>query len=64
MTAMKRNPSPVTAARSEKKEAVSPLALTEKERTALRRGALAAMKRHGFKTPEEYIEYIDSKRGY
>lgn len=42
----------------------SGLKLTEKERAALRKGAEADMKKHGFKTPEELTAYYDKKRGY
>lgn len=38
--------------------------LTEKERAALRKGAEADMKKHGFKTVEELTAYYDKKRGY
>lgn len=40
------------------------LALSEKERTALRKSAEADMKKHGFKTVEELTAYYDKKRGY
>ncbi len=40
------------------------LALTDKERAAMRKSAEADMKKHGFKTPEELIDYYDKKRGY
>lgn len=40
------------------------LALSDKERAALRKGAEADMKRHGFKTVEELTAYYDKKRGY
>ena len=40
------------------------LALSEKERAALRKSAEADMKRHGFKTVEELTAYYDKKRGY
>ena len=42
----------------------SSLRPTEKERAALRKGAAADMKKHGFKTVDELIAYYDSKRGY
>jgi len=42
----------------------SSLKLTDKERAALRKGAEADMKKHGFKTVEELTAYYDSKRGY
>ncbi len=37
---------------------------TEKEKAELQRRAKADMKRHGFKTVEELMDYYDSKRGY
>lgn len=40
------------------------LALSDKERAALRKSAEADMKRHGFKTVEELTAYYDKKRGY
>lgn len=46
------------------KKPSSTLSLSDKERAALRKSGEADMKKHGFKTPEEYIKYIDSKRGY
>ena len=42
----------------------SNLMLTQKEREALRKGAEADMKKHGFKTIDELIAYYDSLRGY
>ena len=42
----------------------SSLMPTQKEREALRRGAEADMKKHGFKTVDELIAYYDSLRGY
>ena len=42
----------------------SNLMLTQKEREALRKGAEADMKKHGFKTVDELIAYYDSLRGY
>lgn len=47
-----------------KKPLQSPLALTDKERAALRKSALVDMEKHGFSTPEELIDYYDRKRGY
>lgn len=47
-----------------KKPISGSLKLTDKERAALRKGAEADMKKHGFKTPEELIDYYDKKRGY
>ena len=38
--------------------------LSQKERTALKKGAEADMKKHGFKTPEELAAHYDKKRGY
>ena len=40
------------------------LALSDKERAALRKNAEADMKKHGFKTVEELTAYYDEKRGY
>lgn len=40
------------------------LRFTEKEIAALNKRATAEMKKHGFKTVEEYEAYVDSKRGY
>ncbi len=40
------------------------LKLTEKERAALRKGAQADMKKHGFKTVDELIAYYDKQKGY
>ena len=40
------------------------LSLSDKEREALRKGAEADMKRHGFKTVAELEAYYDKKRGY
>lgn len=45
-----------------KKKSTSPI--SQKESQALARAAEKEMKRLGFKTLEEYIEYIDNKRGY
>lgn len=47
-----------------KKPTSGSLKLTDKERIALRKGAEADMKKHGFKTPEELTAYYDKKRGY
>ena len=47
-----------------KKKPSGSIALTDKERAELRKGAQADMKRHGFKTVEELEAYYDSKRGY
>lgn len=38
--------------------------VSNKEREALKKGALADMRKHGFKTVEELEAYYDSKRGY
>ncbi len=46
------------------KKSSGSLSLTQKERAALRKGAQADMKRHGFKTIEELEAYYDSKKGY
>lgn len=40
------------------------LALSDKERAALRKSAEADTKKHGFKTVEELTAYYDKKRGY
>lgn len=40
------------------------LTLSDKERAALRKGAEADMKKHGFKTVDELTNYYDKKRGY
>lgn len=40
------------------------LKLSDKERAALRKGAQADMKKHGFKTVDELKAYYDKKRGY
>jgi len=50
------------AKKDPKKSGLKPL--TDKQKSAFRKEAEAEMKKHGFKTPEEYIRYIDSKRGY
>lgn len=42
----------------------SSLTPTDKERKAAIRSVEREMKKHGFKTVDEYIDYIDSKRGY
>jgi hypothetical protein len=46
------------------KKPSSVLSLSDKERAALRKGGEADMKKHGFKSPEEYIKWIDNQRGY
>ena len=56
-------PAKKTPQRGTKKPSGS-LALTDKERAKLRKEAEADMKKHGFKTPEELIDYYDKKRGY
>lgn len=38
--------------------------LTDSELATLRKDGEADMAKHGFKTPEEYVEWIDSRRGY
>lgn len=43
---------------------VLPLEVSDKERIALRNGAIADMQKHGFTTVEELTAYYDSKRGY
>ena len=44
----------------------APYTSTEKEREALRKSGLAAMKKAGFKPDQikEYIAYLDKKQGY
>ncbi len=57
-------PAKKTPQKGSKKQSGGNMKLTDKERTALKKGAEAAKKKHGFKTPEEYIAYTDKKRGY
>ena len=57
-------PAKKTPQKPAKKAAGGSLKLSDKERAALRKGAEADMKRHGFKTVEELTAYYDSKRGY
>lgn len=45
-----------------KKNAKKPT--TKKQPSKLAKEGMKEMKKHGFKTPEEYIAYIDKKRGY
>lgn len=42
----------------------SSIAFSQKEREKLAADGMKEMKRLGFKTVEEYIAYIDKKRGY
>ena len=51
-------------AKSTKKQSSILKPPTEKERAKWRKNADAEMKKHGFKTVDELIEYYDSKRGY
>lgn len=57
-------PAKKTPQRGAKKPASGGLKLSDKERAALSKSAQADMKKRGFKTPEELIDYYDKKRGY
>ena len=42
----------------------STLSVSKKQTSKLAADGMKEMKKRGFKTPEEYIAYIDKKRGY
>ena len=51
-------------AKNNAKKKTASLLPTKAEKTASEKRALEEAKKHGFKTVNEYIKYIDKKRGY
>lgn len=57
-------PAKKTPQKAKQKPLSGSLKVTDKEKAELKRRAEADMKRHGFKTVEELMDFYDSKRGY